>query len=75
MSHQYISWTASPEKLLVCMIITGCHVNIKHYKQPQMERICEQFYATLPYLQDIYHKDEGKGVRRLKEKYSTEYKS
>ena len=40
-----------------------------------MEGMCGHFYATPPYLQDIYRKDEEKGVRRLKEKYAVEYKS
>ena len=70
MSHQYISWTTSlVEKLLVCMITTGCHVNNRKWKE-----CADSFYATPPYLQEIYRKDEEKGVRRLKEKYAAEYK-
>ena len=54
MSHQYI-WTALLEKLLVCKITT-----IGITKQPQMEGMCGCVYATPPYLQDIYRKDEEK---------------
>jgi len=69
MSHQNISWTtAIVEKLLVCMITTGCHVNNRKWKE-----CADSFYATQPYLQDIHRKDEEKGVRRLIEKY-VEYK-
>ena len=70
MSHQYISWTTSlVEKLLVCMITTGCHLNNRKWKE-----CADSFYATPPYLQEIYRKDEEKGLRRLKEKYAAEYK-
>ena len=70
MSHQYISLTTSlVEKLLVCMITTGCHINNRKWKE-----CADSFYATPPYLQDIYRKDEEKGVRRLKEKYVAGYK-
>jgi len=71
MSHQYISWTTTTpvEKLLVCMITTGCHVNNRKWKE-----CADSFYATQPYLQDIHRKDEEKGVRRLIEKYGTDYK-
>ena len=53
----------------MCMITTGCHVNNRKWKE-----CADSFYATPPYLQEIYHKDEEKGVRRLTEKYAAEYK-
>ena len=53
----------------MCMITTGCHVNNRKWKE-----CADSFYATPPYLQEIYRKDEEKGVRRLKEKYAAEYK-
>ena len=53
----------------MCMITTGCHVNNRKWKE-----CADSFYAMPPYLQEIYRKDEEKGVRRLKEKYAAEYK-
>jgi hypothetical protein len=51
------------------MITTGCHLNNRKWKD-----CAESFYSSPPYLQEIYRKDEEKGVRRLKEKYTAEYK-
>ena len=68
--QQYINWTSAlTEKLLACMITTGCHLNNRKWKD-----CAESFYSSPPYLQEIYRKDEEKGVRRLKEKYTAEYK-
>ena len=68
--YQYISWTSAlVEKLLVCMITTGCHLNNRKWKE-----CADSFYSSPQYLSDIYHKDEEKGLRRLKEKFNAEYK-
>jgi hypothetical protein len=69
-AHQYIAWTSSLiEKLLTCMITSGCHLNNRKWKE-----CAEIFFASPPYLQEIYRKDEEKGLRRIKEKYTAEYK-
>jgi len=68
--HQYINWTCGlVEKLLVCMITTGCHLNNRKWKE-----CAENFHSSPPYLQDVYRKDEEKGLRRVKEKFASEYK-
>ena len=51
------------------MITTGCHRNNRKWKD-----CAESFYSSPPNLQEIYRKDEEKGVRRPKEKYTAEYK-
>ena len=51
------------------MITTGCHLNNRKWKD-----CAESFYSSPPYLQEIYRKDEEKGVRKLKEKYTAEFK-
>ena len=66
--QQYIKWTSAlTEKLLTCMITTACHLNNRKWKD-----YAEILYSSPPYLQEIYRKDEEKGVRRLKEKYTAE---
>jgi hypothetical protein len=51
------------------MITTGAHLNNRKWKE-----CADSFYSSPPYLQEIYRKDEEKGLRRAKEKFNSEYK-
>jgi hypothetical protein len=51
------------------MISTGCHLKPSKWKE-----CADCFYSSPPYLQDIYRADEKNAIRRIKEKYSMEYK-
>jgi len=68
--QQYIYWTSAlTEKLLTCILTTGCHLNYRKWKD------CPEIFLSSPtYLQEIYRKDEEKGVRKLNEKYTAEFK-
>jgi hypothetical protein len=66
----YIGWTRELiEKLLTCMITTGCHLKPSKWKE-----CADNFFGSSAQLTEIYRADEKNAIRRIKEKYSMEYK-
>ena len=66
----YIMWNpALIERLLVAIITTGAHLSPKKWKEA-----ASSFYSCSQQFIDIFHANEEKAIRRLKEKFAEEQK-
>jgi len=66
----YIMWNpALIERLLVAIITTGAHLSPKKWKEA-----ASSFYSSSQQFLDIFHANEEKAIRRLKEKFAEEQK-
>ena len=57
------------ERLLIAIITTGAHLSPKKWKEA-----ASSFYSCSQQFIDIFHADEEKAIRRLKEKFAEEQK-
>jgi hypothetical protein len=66
----YIMWNpALMERLLIAIITTGAHLSPKKWKEA-----ASSFYSCSQQFIDIFHANEEKAIRRLKEKFAEEQK-
>ena len=66
----YIIWnTALIERLLIAIITTGAHLSPKKWKEA-----ASSFYSCSQQFIDIFHANEEKAIRRLKDKFNEEQK-
>ena len=66
----YIMWNpALMERLLIAIITTGAHLSPKKWKEA-----ASSFYSCSLQFIDIFHANEEKAIRRLKEKFAEEQK-
>ena len=66
----YIIWnTALIERLLIAIITTGAHLSPKKWKEA-----ASSFYSCSQQFIDIFHANEEKAIRRLKDKFNEDQK-
>ena len=67
----YIMWNpALMERLLIAIITTGVHLSPKKWKVA-----ASSFYSCSQQFLDIFHANEDRAIRRLKEKFAEEQKT